>query len=76
MTCYFCKGNLIESHTVHVSEVGECVIIIKNVPCLKCDQCVEISYTGSIYKQIENIVDASRNALTEVTIVKYSDKVA
>jgi YgiT-type zinc finger domain-containing protein len=76
MTCFFCKGNLKESTTAHVVESGERVLIIKNVPCLKCEQCVEISYTGDVYERLEYMVDALKNSEPEVAIVRYADKAA
>ena len=76
MTCFFCKGKLKESNTAHVVESGERVLIVKNVPCLKCEQCVEISYTGNVYERLEYMIDILKNTESEVAIVKYSDKAA
>ena len=76
MKCYFCKGSLENGFTSHVSEIGESVIFIKNIPCLKCDQCGEVSYIGSVYERIEQIVDSLRSSVTEAAIVKYSDSAA
>ncbi len=33
MTCFSCKGNVVESTTTYMSEYNGCYIIIKNVPC-------------------------------------------
>ena len=76
MTCFFCNGNLKESNTAHVVESGERVLIIKNVPCLKCVQCVEISYTGNVYERLEYMIDVLKKSESEVAIVRYSDKAA
>ena len=76
MTCFFCKGTLVDGTTTHVTDVGERAIIIRGVPCLKCDQCAEVSYTGTIFEELENIIDTLRNSLLEVAIVNYSDKAA
>ena len=76
MKCYFCKGCLENGFTSHVSEIGESVIFVKNIPCLKCDQCGEISYIGSVYERLEQIVDDLRDSVTEIAVVRYSGSVA
>jgi hypothetical protein len=59
-----------------MSDIGNCVIVVKNVPCLECDQCGEVSYIGEVYEQLERIVDALRDSTMEVAVVKYSDAAA
>ena len=46
-------------------------IIIKNVPCHKCSQCGEVSFSYQTMKQLEKIVANLKQALTEVAIVEY-----
>ncbi len=72
MNCFFCKGDLKEATTTYMEDLGNCIVIIKNVPCLKCSQCGEVSYSGVVVKRIEQIVDTLKNALTEVAIVNYT----
>jgi len=76
MTCFFCKGDMEDGLTTHVAEINESIILVKNVPCLKCDQCGEVSYTGTVYEHLESIIDTIQNDLTEVTIVKYPGSAA
>lgn len=76
MTCFYCKGDMIESTTTYMEDLGNCIIIIKNVPCNKCSQCGEISYSGTVVRQIENIIEQLRNSLTEVAIVNFHSNVA
>jgi YgiT-type zinc finger domain-containing protein len=47
-------------------------IIIKNVPCHKCSQCGEVSYTGTTVAKIEQIVEKLKDVLTEVAIVDFA----
>lgn len=72
MTCFYCKGSMVESTTTHVVEIGECVIIIKHVPCQRCRQCGEVVYTGSVVERLEQITEQLEKTLTEVAIVNYS----
>jgi YgiT-type zinc finger domain-containing protein len=74
MTGFFCKGNMTDGYATEVTDLGTCVIIIRNVPCHKCTQCGEVSYTLDVAERLEQIVDALRDSVTEVAIVKYSDQ--
>ena len=76
MTCFMCKGDMKDGFTTYMEDLGTCIVIIKNVPCKKCSQCGEVSYSGTVVKQIERIIDNLKNSLTEVAIVNYSAKVA
>ncbi len=76
MTCFLCKGNMSASTTTYMEDLGNSIIIIKNVPCNKCNQCGEITYSGTTIKQLESIIDKLKNSLTEVAIVNYSNNVA
>ena len=76
MNCFMCKGKLEEKNTTFMVELYNCIIIIKNVPSLVCEQCGEVSYSNEVSKQLEKLVNAVRNSITEITIINYSEKVA
>lgn len=76
MTCFYCKGDMKESTTTYMEDLGSCIVIIKNVPCTKCSQCGEVSYNGTVIRQIEKIIEQLKNSLTEVAIVNFSTNVA
>ena len=43
MKCLSCKnGNMLSSTTTYFTEFNNCMLIIKNVPCMKCEQCVRL----------------------------------
>ena len=71
-----CKGKLEEKNTTFMVELDNCIIIIKNVPSLVCEECGEVSYSNEVSKQLEKLVNAVRNSITEITIINYSEKVA
>lgn len=75
MTCFFCKGNMEHSTTTHMVDLGRCIVIVKNVPCMKCTQCGEVIYTGAVVKRLETILSTLEDTLTEIAVVNY-DKVA
>ena len=77
MRCFMCRGDLLETLTSFVVDFDNCIVIIKNVPTLVCEQCGAKSYTGEVGKQLLKIANVVKSTLdTEIAIVNYSDKVA
>ena len=73
MMCKYCKNeHLIESTTTHVVDLKNQLIIIRNVPCLECDQCGEIYFSDEIAKRLEKIVNEAKNFAQEVSIINYN----
>jgi YgiT-type zinc finger domain-containing protein len=72
MTCFFCKGSMQAELTTHFAQVGACIIVVKNVPCSKCTQCGEVSYSGTVAQRLEQIVAELEKSLTEIAVVNYS----
>ena len=71
MTCFMCKGEIISSTTTFMVDLGNCIIIVKNVPCFQCSQCGEISYSNEVAKRLEKIVDTLKNTVTEISVIDY-----
>ena len=76
MKCFFCKDDMQQGKTTHVVELPGSVVVVRNVPCLKCEQCGEVFLPGNVVKALESIVNTLQNAMTEVAVVNYPDKVA
>ena len=76
MNCLMCKGVLENKNTTFMIELDNCIIIIKNVPSQVCKHCGEVSYSNEVAKQIERLVNAVRNSITEITVINYTEKVA
>lgn len=74
--CFFCKGTLEEGLTTYFADLGSCMVIIKNVPCQTCEQCGEVVYSGTVIRRLESIVKVTKNSLTEIAVINYSDKAA
>ncbi len=70
--CFFCKGNMVEDTTNYMVDLDGHFIIIRNVPCHKCTQCGEVSYSGEVVVRIEKIIEKLKGVLTEVAIVEYA----
>lgn len=61
-----------KGYTTDVTDLGNCLVIIKNVPCYKCTECNEIIYTGDVIKHLEKIVESAKKLMQEISIVDYS----
>ena len=76
MKCFMCKGSLEDRLTNFIADMGTCIIIVKDVPSQVCTQCGEVSYSNEVTEQLERIVNKTKDAMTEIAVVHYSDKVA
>ena len=72
MTCFMCKGEMEEKLTTFMTDLGNCIVIVKNVPSHVCRQCGEISYSDEVSERLEKIVDAMRKAPIEISISTYA----
>lgn len=77
MTCFFCKGQALESTTKFIVDLGPCVVIIKNVPAHVCQQCGEATFSNEVARQLECMVNAVKNSImSEVAIIEYAQGAA
>ena len=49
--CVYCGGSLQESTMDYVEKIDNYVIVIKNVPCKKCNQCGEEYFSPQAAKK-------------------------
>lgn len=71
--CIVCKGDLEDKLTNFIADLGDCIIIVKDVPSQVCSQCGEVSYSHEVALQLEKITNRLKDTLTEVAIVHYSN---
>mgnify|MGYP000359921477 CR=1 FL=1 len=72
MTCFMCKGTTEDRLTNFIADLGNCIIIVKGVPSQVCTQCGEVSYSNDVAEQLQKIVNATKNAMTEIAVVNYT----
>ena len=60
-----------QSTTTDVTDLGTCLIIVRNVPCYKCAECAEIIYTGDTVRKLEEIVEQAKRELNEISVIDY-----
>ena len=73
MSCFICKGNLEDKLTNFIADLGNCIIIVKDVPSQVCSQCGEVSYSNDVALQLEKIINKTKSTLTKITVVRYSN---
>jgi YgiT-type zinc finger domain-containing protein len=76
MKCISCGAKASFSTTTDVTDLGKCLVIVRNVPCHKCSECNEVIYTADVIKRLEAIANSAESALNEIAIVDYSSLAA
>lgn len=71
MKCMNCFVNAEKSFTTSVTDLGHCLIIVRNVPCFKCSQGNEILYTGDVIEKLEHIIESAKQLTQEISIIDY-----
>ena len=72
MVCMKCYTEAKKGFTTSVTDLGNCLLIVRNVPCYKCEECSEIIYTGDVVKRLEQIIEQAKQFTQEISIVNYS----
>jgi len=76
MKCTLCKANLTKGKVNHIVDLGDGIIIIKNVPANICNQCGEYYVDTQIALKLESIIEEVKKNKVEVFIVSYNEMVA
>lgn len=61
--------------TTFTVECGNCIIIVRNVPCMECRVCGEVIFSDEVSAKLEEIVTAAKAVMQEIAIIDY-DKAA
>lgn len=70
--CNACFKDKIKTTTTFTVEYNNCIIVIKNVPCLECQICGETTFTDDVAEKLELIVEKAKAVLQEVSVIDYS----
>ena len=76
MKCISCGVETSFGTTTDVTDLGGCLVIVRNIPCHKCSECNEIIYTADVIKHLEKIVKTAVMAMNEIAIVDYNSLAA
>ena len=73
MKCMKCGKAAYKSTTSEAIELGFGLLVIRNIPCSKCEECDEIFYTGDVVQKLEEIVDETKKLMQEIRVINYED---
>lgn len=78
MKCAFCGGVEKSATTEYIEKQGNYIVVIKNVPCMKCEQCGEEYFSTDTIKTLEKILNAIQMIASEltVTVIDYEQNAA
>ena len=72
MKCMKCGTAAEKGFTTSVTDLDNCLVIVRNVPCFKCSECNEVIYTGDVVQQLEVIIASAKKLMQEISIIDYS----
>ena len=76
MKCISCGAETSQGTTTDVTDLGNCLVIVRNAPCNKCSECNEVIYTADVVKRLEEIVKTAERAMNEIAVVDYKNMAA
>lgn len=71
MLCMECGSDARKSCTTDVTDLGDSLVIVRNVPCYKCMECNEVIYTADVVRKLEEIVEQAREMMQEIAVIDY-----
>jgi len=76
MRCIVCGASAEKGLTTSVTDLGDCLIIVRNVPCYKCIECNEIIYSADVVQRLEEIIETAKKLMQDISIIDYSKTAA
>jgi len=76
MKCPRCGCNAVKSKTTSVTDLGDMLIIVRNVPCYECEHCNEIIYIGDVIANLEKFIEAAKELRQEISVIDYKKNAA
>ena len=67
-----CGSTAEKGFTTDVTDLGNCLVIVRNVQCYKCTEFNEIIYTADVVEHLEIIVESAKKMMQEISIIDYS----
>ncbi len=72
MKCPSCGSMVEKGFTTSVTDSGNSLVIVRNVPCYKCRECNEIIYTGDIIERLERIIASAKKLMQDISVIDFS----
>lgn len=72
MKCMKCGMEAYKSTTSEAIEMEFGLLVIRNIPCYKCEECDEVFYTGDVVQKIEEITNRAKQLMQEITVIDFA----
>ena len=72
MKCMGCGREAYKSTTCEAIEMEFGLLVIRNIPCYKCNECDEVFYTGDVVQKLEEITERVKRLMQGITIIDYA----
>ena len=72
MKCVKCGMEAYNSTTSEAIEMEFGLLVIRNIPCYKCEECDEVFYTGDVVQKIEEITNRAKQLMQEITVIDFA----
>jgi YgiT-type zinc finger domain-containing protein len=59
--------------TSEAIELGFGLLVIRNIPYYKCEECDEIFYTGDVVQKVESIIDDAKQLMQDIRVIDFTD---
>lgn len=70
--CKACfSDDKLNTKTTFTVEYNDCIIVVKNVPCLECPICGEITFTNDVSAKLEMLVESAKKIMQEISVIDY-----
>ena len=73
MKCMKCGRDAYKSTTTEAIELDFGVLVIRNIPCYKCEECDEIFYTGGVVQRLEEIIEETKKLMQDIRVINYEE---
>jgi YgiT-type zinc finger domain-containing protein len=71
-TCPLCGGGKKAGKTTFTVELGEGILVVRNVPALLCNQCGEDWIEDKIASRLEKLADQARGKHLQVEVAAFA----
>ena len=65
-------NNKLSTKTTFTVEYEGCIIVVKNVPCLECPLCGEVTFSDEVSAKLEFLVEAAKKIMQEISVIDYA----
>jgi len=62
----------IATKTTFTVELKDCILVVKNVPCMECPVCGEVLFGDDVSAKLEKIVEKAKHVIQEVSVVDFN----